>query len=138
MTAEKKRVLFVCVGNCCRSQMAEGFAGAYGSDMLEPHSAGIFPAGIVVQETVECMAEKNIDISGQFSKGLGGLDGDEFDLIVNLSGQDLPWHAGQSRTWPVEDPIGKDRQVYRSTRDQIEALVQSLIAELRTAKVSTS
>ncbi len=102
MTAGKKRrVLFVCVGNCCRSQMAEG-------------------------------AEKNIDISGQYSKALRIDQSSDYDLIVNMSGFSLPEAVRASTVaWIVPDPIGQSDQVYARVRDQIEGLVLQLISDFR-------
>ncbi len=133
MTArKKKKVLFVCVGNCCRSQMAEGFAAHYGGDVLVAESAGLVPAGVVVEETVRSMTQKNIDISGQYSKPLRVDATREYDLIVNMSGFSLP-EAVRAPTvaWVVPDPIGQSSQVYAQVRDQIEALVLRLISDFR-------
>ena len=133
MTAGKKRrVLFVCVGNCCRSQMAEGFAAHYGGDVLMAESAGLVPAGVVVDETVRSMAEKNIDISGQYSKALRIDQSSDYDLIVNMSGFSLPEAVRASTVaWIVPDPIGQSDQVYARVRDQIEGLVLQLISDFR-------
>ena len=88
--APLKRVLFVCIGNCCRSQMAEGFARQHGAGVLTAESAGLRPAGIVVDETIRTMAEKNVDISDHFSKPLRPNQANRFDLVVNMSGLRLP------------------------------------------------
>ncbi|HXI44403.1 MAG TPA: hypothetical protein VNH83_30745 [Bryobacteraceae bacterium] len=130
--ANKKRVLFVCVGNCCRSQMAEGFAVQYGSDVLVAESAGLVPAGVVVDETVRTMAERNIDISGQYSKGLRVEQTGEYDLIVNMSGFSLPEGVrAPTVAWAVPDPIGQSHEIYTQVCDQIEALVLALITDSR-------
>jgi arsenate reductase len=129
---KKKRVLFVCVGNCCRSQMAEGFAAHYGGDVLIAESAGLVPAGVVVDETVRSMAERNIDISGQYSKALRVDQTGEYDLIVNMSGFSLPDAVrAPAVTWVVPDPIGQPDEVYAQVCDQIEALVLQLISDFR-------
>jgi arsenate reductase len=129
---KKKRVLFVCVGNCCRSQMAEGFAVQYGSDVLVAESAGLVPAGVVVDETIRTMAERNVDISGQYSKPLRVEQADEYDLIVNMSGFSLPEGVrAPTVAWAVPDPIGQSHQIYAQVCDQIEALVLQLITEAR-------
>ena len=129
-----KRVLFICVGNCCRSQIAEGFARSYGTGVIAAESAGLAPAGIVVQETIRTMEEKNIDISSHYSKPLDIDDANDFDLLVNISGYSLPEgiHATVIE-WDVADPIGQPDAVYRAVRDQLEALVTDLILELRQA-----
>jgi arsenate reductase len=125
-------VLFVCIGNCCRSQMAEGFAHEYGADIVAAESAGLAPAGIVVDETVRTMADKSVDISGQYSKAFRLDEANECDLVVNMSGVGLP--EGVQTTvieWNVHDPIGQSEEVYTQVRDQVEALVTDLIWKLR-------
>ena len=129
-----KRVLFVCVGNSCRSQMAEGFARCYGKDVMKSASAGLAPAWIVMPETVHTMAEKNIDISDQYPKPLHPDLVSKSDLIVNMSGEDLPEEIRTPvRNWQVRDPIGEPETIYREVRDQIEQLVMDLILEIRRA-----
>ena len=86
----KKHVLFVCIGNSCRSQMAEGFARAYGDDILVARSAGTSPAAIIQPLTSQVMALCNVRLDGQFPKGLEILAREHFDVIVNMSGQKLP------------------------------------------------
>ncbi|HLN00585.1 MAG TPA: hypothetical protein VK335_14960 [Bryobacteraceae bacterium] len=130
--AKRKRVLFVCIGNCCRSQMAEGFAHEYGADIVAAESAGLAPAGMVVDETVRAMADKSVDISGQYSKAFRLDEANECDLVVNMSGVGLP--EGVQTTvieWNVRDPIGQSDEVYKQVRDQVEALVTDLIWKLR-------
>lgn len=130
----KKRVLFVCIGNSCRSQMAEGFARAYGSDILIAASAGLSPAAIVQPLTKLVLAARNVRIDDQFPKGLEILIREQFDVIVNMSGQRLPLAPGaRVRDWPVRDPIGQTEPVYKAVAEQIEALVMRLILELRSS-----
>jgi arsenate reductase len=88
--SSKTRVLFICIGNSCRSQMAEGFARTYGADVMIAASAGLAPAFMVAQDTVRAMDEKNIDLRDQFPKSLKQLGRAQFDLFVNMSGYDLP------------------------------------------------
>ena len=130
----KKRVLFVCIGNSCRSQMAEGFARAYGDDILIAQSAGLSPASIVQPLTKQVLAERNIRIDDQFPKGIEILVREQFDVIINMSGAKLPVVPGaQMRDWPVRDPIGQTEAVYKTVAEQIEALVMRLILELRSS-----
>lgn len=127
----KWRVLFVCVGNSCRSQMAEGFARALGSEILEPESAGLAPAPMVAPITQEIMLERGIDLAAHFPKGVEEVDLDSYDLIVNLSGYSLPPGVrAPVREWPVPDPIGMDRAFHERVASQIEQLVSALVAEL--------
>ena len=131
--SELLRVVFVCLGNACRSQMAEGFARAYGKDVLVALSAGLAPATSVPLETQRTMAEKNIDITEQFPKAVQMYSPAQCDLVVNMSGYPLNGYPS-IRTWKVRDPIGSDDETYRAVRDQIEGLVMSLIIELRRKK----
>jgi len=134
MSEKRKRVLFVCIGNACRSQMAEAFARTYGSDALIPASAGLAPAMRIAADTVKAMAEKNIDIRDHFSKGIRHLGRAEFDLVVNMSGSAVPEDlATRARVleWDVEDPVFLDYAQHCEVRDQIETLVMALIVELR-------
>ena len=112
--------------------MAEGFALHHGGDVVAAESAGLAPAGIVVEETVRAMSKKNIDISSHHSKGFRREDANRFDLIVNMSGYDLPdGIRAPVIEWDVPDPIGESDEIYASVRDQIEKLVTKLILELR-------
>ncbi len=127
------RVLFVCIGNSCRSQMAEGFARAYGSDVIEALSAGTAPAMIVAEGTLRAMREKNIDLNAAVPKPLDGraLAGG-VDLIVNMSGRPLPSALkAKVETWTVRDPIGCSEEVFQQVAAEIERLVMNLILRLR-------
>jgi arsenate reductase (thioredoxin) len=128
----KKKVLFVCIGNSCRSQMAEGFARVYGSDVLIPASAGLFPAAIVAPDTVRAMLEKNIILRDHFPKHIRQLGRAHFDLIVNMSAMDLDTVPGDSViTWDVTDPIRETYERHCEIRDEIERLVMNLVLSLR-------
>jgi arsenate reductase (thioredoxin) len=130
--APKKRVLFLCVGNACRSQMAEGFARAYGDDILVAASAGLAPAMSVAADTLRAMDEKNIDLRHHFPKSWRHLANVQFDLVVNLSGNGVPEQiAAPVRTWSVPDPVMLDYKDHCRVRDRIETLVMELILELR-------
>jgi arsenate reductase (thioredoxin) len=128
------RVLFVCLGNACRSQMAEAFANAYGSDVLDADSAGIRPASRISRTTQKLMLEKQIEISGKEPRKVDVLDLIGVDLIVNLSGYAIPPASAQVISIPVRDPVGKNEQMHREIRDQIEQAVRSLITQLRLAR----
>lgn len=128
----RKRILFVCVGNACRSQMAEAFARTYGSDVLIPASAGLTPASGLPAETVNAMAEKNIDMSAHFPKSFRQLRRAKFDLVINMSGFPIPWENDvPTEEWPVADPIAMGYEEHCQVRDQIETLVMKLILDLR-------
>lgn len=132
-TKTKKRVLFVCIGNACRSQMAEAFARAYGSDTLIVHSAGLAPASSLPPLTRKTLSEKNISSEGQFPKPIEAFTMEKLDVVINLSGERLPPSLVAARVieWKVRDPIGESEDVYRDVATQIEGLVMRLILELR-------
>ncbi len=133
----KYKVLFLCIGNACRSQMAEGFARAYGSDIMEAQSAGLGPAPGMPIQTIETMKEKNIDLSGHFPKGIDAVDRKELALIVNMTGQKLPTKMTVPVVdWDVKDPIGKDDRIFQQTRDDVERRVMELIMWLRAHRVA--
>jgi arsenate reductase (thioredoxin) len=134
-----KRVLFLCIGNACRSQMAEAFARAYGSDVLVPASAGFAPAPKVAEDTIRAMEEKNLDVRSQVPKSISDLSSAEFDLIINMSGYPLPRLNGAPlREWDVPDPVLMDYDEHCRVRDQIEMLVMKLILELRRGQKQAS
>ena len=132
LRTRKRRVLFVCIGNSCRSQMAEGFARAYGSDVMMADSAGLYPATSVADLTGIVMAERNINLSAHFPKGLDDVNLPAYDIIVNMSGQKLPVETrARVLEWEVTDPIGQSKQVYEAVASKIEVLVMELILDLR-------
>ena len=114
--------------------MAEGFARAYGQEVLDADSAGLAPALAVAPLTHEVMMEKNIDLSDHYPKRFEHVEG-VVDLIVNMSGYELPPRAGaQVEVWDVRDPIGESDDVFRQVRDEIERQVRQLIEKLRSRK----
>lgn len=128
----RARVLFVCIGNSCRSQMAEGFARKYGADVMEPHSAGLYPARMVAPLTMKVMLEKNVDVSSHFPKGLEGIPPGPFDIVINMSGQKMPVSQGATaEEWKVPDPIGLSADVFREIANDIEQRVMRLVLLLR-------
>ena len=129
----KYRVLFICIGNSCRSQMAEGFARSYGHDVIEPVSAGLAPAMIVDPNTKAVMGERGISLDSHFPKTLELALTPLPTLAINMSGTALPhFVAGiPSENWRVRDPVGEVQGVHREVRDEIEGLVMNLILRLR-------
>jgi arsenate reductase len=130
----KKRVLFVCVGNSCRSQMAEAFAKAYGSDVIDVFSAGLAPASIIAPLTRQVLSEKNLGIEGHFPKSVEMVSREPFDIVVNMSGVKFAMPGARIVDWPVRDPIGLKESVYRSVASEIEGLVMRLILEIRSSR----
>ena len=132
MSAQPKRVLFVCIGNACRSQMAEAFARAYGSDVMIAASAGLAAASRIAPDTMQAMEQKGLNLSEQFPKSLRHMSRVQFDLVVNMSGMELPEGIkARMVDWDVPDPLNLDYEEHCEVRDQIERQVMQLILELR-------
>lgn len=133
------RVLFLCTGNSCRSQMAEGWARALRSDRIEAHSAGLEAKGLN-PKAVKVMAEAGVDITAQRSKTIDDLGDASFDWVVTVCGhadETCPTFPGKARKVhvPFDDPPALERgvgseeaalQIYRRVRDEIRAFVESL------------
>lgn len=127
-------IAFVCVGNSCRSQMAEGWARHLAGDRVEVMSAGVAPLGFITEETIEVMREKDVSLDGQSSKGLEAIDWQRVNVLVNMTplpGRSVvPGFSGQRLQWTVRDPFGDSLRVYRRVRDQLERRVKQLLAQL--------
>ena len=128
-----KRILFVCVENAGRSQMAEGFANKYGNENFFVLSAGNKPADKVNPIVVEAMKEKGIDISMNKPKLLTYEMAQDADLIITMGCNDQGLCPGPffkpTINWKLEDPKGKSVEKVRQIRDEIEKLVNELIRE---------
>lgn len=132
----RHKVLFVCIGNICRSAMAEALARAYGSDVIEASSAGLSPAFQAHILTRSVLKEINVDIGNHVPRALAELDLAQFDLIVNISGEHLPVKAGVPvEVWPVQDPFGRAESEFRRVRGELEMKVMNLILRIRTGKL---
>jgi len=135
----KLKLLFLCTGNSCRSQMAEGWARHLKGDAIEPYSAGIEKHGLN-PNAVKVMAEAGVDISGHYSKTLEDLSDVDFDVVVTVCGhahETCPVFPGQARVVHVgfDDPPKLARREtepekalahYRRVRDEIRAFVETL------------
>lgn len=128
-----KKILFVCIENAGRSQMAEAFAKKYANGAINVSSAGNKPAERVNPIVVEAMKEKNIDISQYKPKQLSLQMTQEVDLIVTMGCNDQGICPGPffkpTIDWKLEDPKGKTIEKVRAIRDEIEKRVQGLIAQ---------
>src|SRR5437899_9790845 len=112
--------------------MAEGFARAYGSDVMTPQSAGLAPAQIIAPLTYKVMLEKNITLAQNYPKSLDGSIIHNSDALVNMSGQQLmPYGPLRVEEWTVRDPIGEGVEVFREVANQIEHLVMRMILKMR-------
>jgi protein-tyrosine-phosphatase len=132
MGAAMKRVLFVCVENSNRSQMAEAFARLHGGGTVEAHSAGSKPSGQVSPKAIAAMAERGLDLSGHSSKGLAAVDQLAFDAAVTMGcGDACPNVRARLREdWGLRDPRDLDAEGVRAVRDEIERRVKELLARL--------
>ncbi len=124
-------LLFVCIENSNRSQMAEGFARTLGRGRVTAFSAGSRPSGAVNPRAIQFMKEKSIDLTVQLSKGLDDLPKVKWDYIVTMGcGDACPSLPARHRVdWDLQDPKHLDDAGFRAVRDRIEALVKDLIAE---------
>ncbi len=135
----RRRILFLCTGNACRSQMAEGWARHLHADKFEVHSAGVAPAG-VDPVAVQIMAEEGVDISHHRSKHVAELAGIPFDYVIILcdfAADNCPVFFGQGIVVrrPFDDPVRLARQaespeaalaIYRRVREEIKQFVANL------------
>lgn len=128
-----KRVLFACVANSCRSQMAEALARFHGQGKIEVYSAGSKPAGQVNPMAIEVMKEYGLDISHQRSKGFNELPVDNFDIVIFMGcDQQCPFVPAQKKIeWQIPDPEGKLLPFFRKIRDEIERKVIYFIKSIR-------
>lgn len=141
---KKLKILFLCTGNSCRSQMAEGWAHALKSDVIEAYSAGIETHGLN-PNAVKVMAEAGVDISGQKSKNVADLLHIPFDYVITVCGhanENCPFFPGKAKIVHVgfDDPPklaeqveGKEEKLncYRRVRDEIKAFIETLPEHLK-------
>ncbi|MTE13760.1 arsenate reductase ArsC [Nocardia aurantiaca] len=134
--ASKPSVLFVCVHNAGRSQMAQGFLAHLAGDAIEVRSAGTAPAEAINPAAVEAMAELGIDITAQTPKILTPDTVATSDVVITMGcGDNCPFFPGVDyRDWKLDDPAGKGVDAVRPIRDQIRTLVEELVAELLPAR----
>ncbi|MDH5202721.1 MAG: arsenate reductase ArsC [Nitrospirota bacterium] len=139
---KKKKIMFLCTANSCRSQMAEGFAKKFGKDLIKVYSAGLMTAG-VHRRAIAVMKEVGIDISKQDSKEIDEELLRQMDIIITLCVNAEEYcpitPPGIKRIyWPIKDPvgtIGTEEDIlkeFRRARDEIKEKVQKLIQEITT------
>ncbi|HEX9019756.1 MAG TPA: arsenate reductase ArsC [Nitrospirota bacterium] len=135
------KVMFICTGNSCRSQMAEGFARELGKGILQPFSAGLMAAGVNAR-AVAVMKEAGIDISGQRSRELDEKLLVLMDIVVTLcdnAAESCPRTPPEIKRfhWPIKDPVGTvgtEKEImreFRRARDQISEKVQKFVNTLK-------
>ncbi len=129
---QKPRVIFVCVENSNRSQMAEAFARIHGGDHVQAFSAGSRPSGRVNPKAIEAMKEIGYDLTAHQSKGLDEFNGKEFDAAVTMGcGDECPLVLAKKRVdWQIPDPKGMPPDQFNEVRDLIERKVKELLEEI--------
>ncbi len=133
MIDRRAHILFVCIENSNRSQMAEGFARALGGEAILASSAGSRPSGEVNRRAMRFMAERDVDLSPQSSKGLDDLpQGVVWDAVVTMGCGDACPHlpALVREDWELPDPKALDDEEFREVRDEIERRVRSLLVRV--------
>jgi arsenate reductase len=128
-----KRVVFVCVENSCRSQLAEALMNMHAAGGVEAHSAGSRPSGVVNPKAVASMAELDYDLARHASKGLDALPAVEFDAAVTMGcGDECPLVRARLREdWGIPDPKHLGPDEFRQVRDLIETKVKDLLRRLQ-------
>ena len=132
MSDETKKILFVCVQNASRSQMAQGFAETFGKGRVEVYSAGSRPSSHINPLAIEVMKEKDIDLSGRRPKGLNDLPPIEMDYLVTMGCEETcpAVLAKKIIEWEIPDPKGKPIDEVRRIRDVLESKVKMLLEEV--------
>jgi len=135
----KTRVLFVCIGNACRSPIAEAIARKEANDVIEASSAGFYPMGMIPEMTQTILERNGYSANGLRSKGLREIVSEEMNLVVNLSGytraQSLEKFA-QVENWEVSDPYGADEATYQRILEEIRGRVRDLAQRFRAEKAA--
>jgi arsenate reductase len=133
---EKSKVLFVCVENARRSQMAQGFAEILGQERLEVYSAGSRPASQIDPLVIEVMKEKGVDLSARRPKGLNDLPPIEMDYLVTMGCEETCPAIPVKKVidWEIPDPKGKSVEGFREVRDLVETKVKLLFKEITSSR----
>ena len=128
----KKTILFVCVHNAGRSQMAAGFMRSLGGDSVEVLSAGSAPKDSINPVAVEAMLEVGIDIADQQPKILTPESVQQSDVVITMGcGDACPYYPGKRyEDWKLDDPAGQGIESVRAIRDEFKARVETLLAEI--------
>lgn len=131
-TTQKPSVLFVCVHNAGRSQMAAGYLRHFGGDLIEVRSAGSMPADQINPVAVEAMREEGIDITAEQPKILTTEAVQASDVVITMGcGDECPFFPGKRyEDWKLDDPAGQGIDAVRPIRDDIKARIQALASDL--------
>jgi arsenate reductase (thioredoxin) len=136
MKTRRARVLFVCIGNSCRSPMAEAIAKRDAPEEIEPSSAGLAPLGFVAVMTTQTLLKNGCAVDGLTSKPISSKAWESADIVINMSGRkrefgfrNFKGHA-KVEDWEIEDPYG-DAEKYQGTYESIRSRVAELAQRLR-------
>ena len=129
---KRKRVLFVCIENSCRSQMAEAFAYLYAQDLIQAYSAGSRPSGWINPKAITVMAELGYGLDSHTSKSLLEIPNIEYDYVITMGcGDECPFIPAEfHEDWDIPDPKMLPLEQFRQVRDQIGARVKDLAARI--------
>lgn len=133
MSQSKKNILFVCVENSNRSQMAEAFARFHGDNLVEAYSSGSRPSGMINPKAIEAMKRKGIGLATHRSKGLDELPAVEWEHVITMGcGDNCPALPAKHREdWALPDPRDMQPEEFDQVRDEIEQRVIKLLHSLR-------
>jgi protein-tyrosine-phosphatase len=128
-----KKILFVCIENSNRSQMAEAFAHIHADDLIQAYSAGSKPSGKINSKAIASMNEVGYDLSTHDSKSLDEIPNIEYDAVVTMGcGDACPWIPARLREdWDIPDPRDMGENEFNSVRDLISEKVLALVEELK-------
>jgi protein-tyrosine-phosphatase len=128
----KKRVLFVCVENSCRSQIAEAFARIHGGEDIEAFSAGSRPSGQVNPKAIATMNEIGYDLTTHHSKSLDDIPDETYDMVATMGcGDECPFiRAAKREDWQIPDPKAMPPDEFRKIRDEIEERVKAALSSI--------
>jgi protein-tyrosine-phosphatase len=126
------KIVFICVENARRSQMAQGLAEVFGGEKVEVYSAGSIPSSQIDPIVIEVMKEKGIDLSSKRPKGLNDLPPIEMDYLVTMGCEETcpAVLAKKIIVWEIPDPKGKSIDIVRNVRDMVEERVRTLLKEI--------
>lgn len=134
-TRKSMKLLFVCIENSNRSQMAEAFARMHGGPLLEARSAGSRPGGVVNERAIQAMAERGYDLTTHTSKSLDEVPTGPYDAVVTMGcGDACPFIPATLREdWALPDPKNLEPAEFARVRDEIERRVKELLGRVRTS-----
>ncbi len=131
-----RSILFLCIGNTCRSPMAEAIARGLGEDRVTAYSAGLSPTGRISRGTIQALERLGYDPSGLSSKGLDAVPLEEIDTVVSLIGRQgllfVPARPGVRRiAWKIPDPYGEELGTFLAVARDLERRIQRLYDDAR-------